>query len=54
MIDASNMLLVKEVINKALLSIEKPSKIEDDEWNNIDFRAKTTIILCLWMRSSAT
>ena len=25
----------------------KPSKIEDDEWNNIDFHTKVTIILCL-------
>jgi len=25
----------------------KPSKIEDDEWNNIDFHTKATIILCL-------
>ena len=26
---------------------KKPSKMEDDEWNDIDFRAKATIILCL-------
>ena len=32
----------------ALLGIEKPSKMEDDEWNDIDFRAKATIILCLF------
>ena len=32
----------------ALLGIEKkPSNIEDDEWNDIDFRTKATIILCL-------
>ena len=36
------------VTHKALLGIKKkPSKMEDDEWNNIDFRIKTTIILCL-------
>jgi len=41
-------LLVKEGTHKALLGInKKPSKMEDDEWNNIDFHAKTTIILCL-------
>jgi len=41
-------LLVKEGTHKALLGIEKkPSKIEDDEWNDIDFHAKATIILCL-------
>jgi len=39
---------VKEGTHKALLGIEKkPSKIDYDEWNNIDFRAKATIILCL-------
>ena len=26
---------------------KKPSKMEDDEWNDIDFCAKATIILCL-------
>ena len=41
-------LLVKEGTHKTLLSIEKKSsKMEDGEWNNIDFRAKTMIILCL-------
>ena len=41
-------LLVKEGTHKALLAIEKnPSKMEDDEWNDIDFLAKATIILCL-------
>ena len=41
-------LLVKEGTHKALLGIEKKlSKMEDDEWNDIDFRAKATIILCL-------
>jgi len=41
-------LLVKEGTHKVLLGIEnKPSKMEDDEWNDIDFRAKATIILCL-------
>ena len=41
-------LLVKEGTHKALLGIEKrPSKMKDDEWNDINFRAKATIILCL-------
>ena len=41
-------MLVNEGIHKALLGIEKKlSKMEDDEWNDIDFRAKVTIILCL-------
>ena len=41
-------LLVKEDIHKALLGVEKkPSKMEDNEWNDIDFRVKATIILCL-------
>ena len=34
-------LLVKECTYKALLGIKKkPLKMEDDEWNDIDFRAK--------------
>ena len=42
------LLLVKEGTHKALLGIKKkPSKMEDDEWNDIDFRVKVTIILCL-------
>jgi len=41
-------LLVKKGIHKALLGIEKkPLKMEDDEWNDIDFHAKAMIILCL-------
>jgi len=41
-------LLVKEGTHNALLGIEKKSsKMEDDEWNDIDFCAKATIILCL-------
>jgi len=33
---------------KALLGIEKkPSKMEDDKWNDINFCAKVTIILHL-------
>ena len=41
-------LIVKEATHKALLNIEKkPSKMKDDEWNEIDFHAKATIILCL-------
>ena len=39
-------LLIKEGTHKILLGIEKkPSKMDDDKWNNIDFRAKTMIIL---------
>ena len=39
-------LLVKKG-TQGLLSIEKkPSKMEDDEWNDIDFYAKVTIIMC--------
>ena len=39
-------LLVNEGTHKALLDIEKkPSKMEDDEWNDIDFHTKTTIKL---------
>jgi len=35
---------MKEGTYKALLGIEKkPSKMEDDEWNDFDFRAKVTI-----------
>ena len=42
-------LLMKEGTHKALLGVEnKPSKMEDDEWNDIDFRAKVTIIICLF------
>ena len=41
-------LLVKEGTHKVLIGIEKKlSKMEDDEWNDIDFCIKTTIILCL-------
>jgi len=41
-------LLMKEGTLKTLLGIEKKqSKMEDDGWNDIDFRAKMTIILCL-------
>jgi len=48
-------LLVKDGTHMTLLGIEKqPSKMEDDEWNDIDFRAKATIILCHQMRSSTT
>ena len=46
--DENNIVTLKEGTHKVLLGIKKkPSKIEDDEWNDIDFRAKTTIILCL-------
>jgi len=49
-------LLVKEGIHKALLGIEKkPSKMEDDEWNDIDFRAQRRRSYCTYqMRSSIT
>ena len=41
-------LLVRESTHKTLLGIEKkPSKMKDDEWNDIDFYAKPTIMLCL-------
>ena len=41
-------LLDKEGTYKTLFGAEKkPSKMEDDEWNDIDFRAKPTIILCI-------
>ena len=41
-------LLVKEGTHKDLLGIEKkPSKMDDDEWNDIDLRTKATIILYL-------
>jgi len=41
-------LLVKKGTRKAMLDIEKkPSKIEDNERNAIDFLTKATIILCL-------
>ena len=39
---------MKEGTHKTLLGIEKkPSKKEDDEWNDINFRTKATNILCL-------
>ena len=41
-------MLVKEGTHKVLLGAEKkPSKIEDDEWNDIKFRAKAAIIICI-------
>jgi len=44
--DASNTVACEG--GETLLGIEKkPSKMEDDEWNDIDFRAKAMIILCL-------
>ena len=43
------LLLLKEGAQKALLYIEnKPSKMEDDEWNDVDFYAKAKIILFLY------
>ena len=51
--DASNVVAREEGTHKVLLGIEnKPLKIDDDEWNDIDFGAKATIILCHQMRSS--
>jgi len=47
-IQVTSLLLVKEGTHKALLGIEKkPSKMEDDDWNDINFHAKATITLCL-------
>ena len=40
-------LLVKKSTHEALLGAEKSSKMEDDEWVDINVRAKATIILCL-------
>ena len=41
-------LLVKEGLHKALQGKEKkPSSMGDEDWSDIDFRAKATIILCL-------
>ena len=37
-----------EGTHKALLGVEKKSsKMEDNEWDDINFHAKATIILCL-------
>ena len=37
------LFLVKEGTHKALVGIEKkPLKMENNEWNDIDFRAKAT------------
>ena len=46
--DASNIIAREGRHTQALLDIEKkPSKMEDNEWNGIDFRVKVIIILCL-------
>ena len=46
--DVSNIVAREGGHTQCLLGIEKkPSKMEDDECNDIDFRAKATIILCL-------
>ena len=46
--DTSNVAVREEGTHKVLLGIDKkPSKMDDDEWNDIDFSAKATIILCL-------
>jgi len=39
--DISSISEIQNNAHKALLSVEKqPSKMEDDEWNDIDFCAK--------------
>jgi len=46
--DASNVVACEEGHTQGPAWIEKkPLKMEDDKWNNIDFHAKATIILCL-------
>ena len=40
-------LLVKEATHKALLSAEKKLSKMEDEWMDLDVRAKAMIILCL-------
>ena len=41
-------LLVKEDTHKTLFGAEKKlPEMDNDEWNDINFRAKVTIILCL-------
>jgi len=48
------LLLVKEGTHKALLGIEKkPSKMEGDEYNDINFQEKATIILKLKNRKGS-
>jgi len=41
------MLLVKEGTHKVLLGVEKKSSKMEDEWVDLDVRAKTTAIICL-------
>ena len=42
------VLLAKEGVYKALLGKEKrPEKMEEDEWVDMDVRARATIVLCL-------
>ena len=51
--DASSIVARERGHTKALLGIEKkPSKMEDDEWNDIDFCAKAMIIYAYQMRFS--
>jgi len=46
--NASNDLLVKKGTHKTLLGAKKkPSKMKDEEWVDLDVRAKATIILYL-------
>ena len=46
--DASNIVTRERGHAQGLLDIKKKlSKMEDDKWNDIDFRVKATIILCL-------
>jgi len=40
-------LLIKEGTHKALHGVEKKSKMEDDEWMDLDVRTKVTITLYL-------
>ena len=46
--DVSNIVAREEEHTQGPAWIEKkPSKMEDDEWDDIDFHAKVTIILCI-------
>ena len=45
--DASNFVTREEGNTQDLAWFEKKPSKKDDEWNDIDFRAKATIILCL-------
>ena len=46
--DVSNIIANEGKTHKVLLDIKKkPLKMEDNEWNDIDFHVKATIILYL-------